>query len=160
MKNPGGSAEVFIKAYRSFLKSGGEIVINQYIPLYQKMLSSLHPKAAGDEVDFPAFTYAFLRLPAVIFKIKKFFLAQTDEVFHRENLKVEFWEEVTASARRRKMVFDGKDTLGVFINSVTDVDDLICLLTAFQIEWNKLKVNIQNSKIKITHQNLSLFKKN
>jgi len=36
------------------------------------------------------------------------------------------------------MQFDGKETIAAFVASVSDIDDLIPSLTAYQIEWNKL----------------------
>ncbi len=48
------------------------------------------------------------------------------------------WQRVYAIARRRKMFFDGQGTLACYISSVSDIDDLIPILTAYQIEWNKL----------------------
>jgi hypothetical protein len=36
------------------------------------------------------------------------------------------------------MFFDGQEKLGVFINSISDIDDLIPMLITYQIEWNKM----------------------
>jgi hypothetical protein len=36
------------------------------------------------------------------------------------------------------MQFDGKETIAAFVASVSDIDDLVPCLTAYQIEWNKL----------------------
>ncbi len=47
---------------------------------------------------------------------------------------------MTAHSRRRKMFFDGESTLAAFIASVSDIDDLIPMLAAYQIEWNKLTI--------------------
>ena len=47
-------------------------------------------------------------------------------------------QRVDAPARRRRMLFDGKNTIAAFVSSVSDIDDLIPCLTAYQIEWNKL----------------------
>lgn len=132
------NTEIFIKGYRSFLKAQGEMNIDQFILLYQKMAPALHPKAALPEPDIEAFVYAMFRLPEIIFQIKKIVLAPTDIMFKREGYDLTGWERVTAPARRRKMLFNGVDTLAVFINSVTDLDDLVTILTAFQIEWNKI----------------------
>ncbi len=55
----------------------------------------------------------------------------------RHGFQVEQWQAVTASARRRKWFYDGKNTLAVFIASVSDTDDIVPTLVALQIEWNK-----------------------
>ena len=120
--------------------------IDQILNLYIEMQPSLHKKAGMREIDMEAFMYSFLRLPTVIHTVQKIILAQTDDIFIREGYKIEFWEEVTAPARRRKMYFDENGNLAVFINSVTDLDDIVCLLTAFQIEWNKMHELLKENK--------------
>ncbi len=129
---------IFTQAYRSFLSGEGEMSIDQIMMLYRDMRPSLHKKVDSTDIDIEAFMYSFLRLPPIMHKVTKVIMAQTDEIFHRDGYKLEFWQEVSAPARRRKMYFDGDHTLAVFINSVTDLDDVVCLLTAFQLEWNKM----------------------
>jgi hypothetical protein len=53
---------------------------------------------------------------------------------------------VDAPARRRRMQFDGKETVAAFVSSVSDIDDLVPCLTAYQIEWNKL-----HRRLNVTH---------
>jgi len=48
------------------------------------------------------------------------------------------WQEVSALGRRRRSLYDGDKTLAVFIASRSDIDDLIPILTAYQIERRKL----------------------
>ncbi|HRN70759.1 MAG TPA: hypothetical protein PLS49_06280 [Candidatus Woesebacteria bacterium] len=138
---------VFIQAYRSFLTAEGNMHIDQVEQLYKEMHSSLHTKAGSEEIDIEAFMYSFLRLPPLMHQIKRIIMAQTDEIFHREGYKIEFWQDVHAPARRRKIYFDGETTFAAFINSVTDVDDVVCLLTAFQIEWNKMHAKLQETNV-------------
>lgn len=141
---------VFIKAYRSFLTAEGKMNIDQIVQLYKEMNASLHTKAGTDEVAIEAFMYSFLRLPQLMHSIEQIIMAQTDEIFKREGYNISSWQDVHAPARRRKMFFDNKKTLAAFINSVTDVDDLVCLLTAFQIEWNKMHDLLQHVDISDT----------
>ncbi|MFN8452678.1 MAG: hypothetical protein U0521_29745 [Anaerolineae bacterium] len=54
------------------------------------------------------------------------------------------WERVYAPGRRRRMHFDGEHRLAVFVSSRSDIDDLIPILTAYQIEWNKLNALLQS----------------
>lgn len=149
------NTDIFIKAYRSFLKSEGEMSIEQFIRLYQKMQPGLHKYACEEKVDIEAFIYSYLRLPQIMPLVKNVVLGQTDEIFRRDGYAIDSWEEVSAPARRRKMYFNGIDTLVIFINSVTDVDDIVCLLTAFQIEWNKLHAALKGKKV----DDISLYKK-
>jgi hypothetical protein len=66
-------------------------------------------------------------------------LGQSADVFARAGFgNVYTWQEVSATARRRRCFFDSIDTLACFIASRSDIDDIIPLLTAYQIEGNKL----------------------
>ncbi len=132
------STDIFVQIYRSFLKDGGTLNIDQIVVPYRNMKPALHPGAVEEKIDFPAFLYSSLRLPDIMNEVDFVILAQSDEVFNREGYRVEDWKSVSASARRRKMAYDGAGQLGVFINSVTDLDDVVCLITAYQIEWNKI----------------------
>jgi hypothetical protein len=85
-----------------------------------------------------AFIYSVLRLPAAIINCNLVLLGQAEEVFVQQGFHVDSWEAVTASARRRKWFYDGKETLAAYVASVSDTDDIIPILVAFQIEWNKM----------------------
>jgi hypothetical protein len=85
-----------------------------------------------------AFIYSVLRLPAAIINCDLVLLGQAEEVFVQQGFHVDSWEGVTASARRRKWFYDGKETLAVYVASVSDTDDIVPILVAFQIEWNKI----------------------
>lgn len=130
---------LFTKLYRSFLSSGGTLEIEQLITPFIETNPFLHQKAGSMEVDTGAFVYSLLRLPQIVFKVKEIVLAQSKDIFKREGYEIDNCLETTAPARRRKMYYDGNEKLFVIINSVTDVDDLVCLLTSFQIEWNKIR---------------------
>lgn len=149
---------VYINAYRSFLSAEGEMDIAQIERLYKKMNPSIHKGANSEDLDLEAFTYAFLRLPKKIYKINEVIMAQIGGSFKREGIDLEFWEEVHAPARRRKMYFDGKNRLGIFINSVTDVDDMVGLLTSYYIEWNKMHKKLSQKSLKIDKDNVESIK--
>ena len=154
--------ELFCKNYRNFLINEGHLTISQFIDLYIKARSFLHKKAGHQEIDFSTLTYTSLRLPDIIYKIKDIVLGKTDVYFFQENYHINTWKEVTTPARRRKTFYDGSHTLGVFITSVSDTDDLICLLTAFQVEWNKIHKLLNQQKMIInekTVDNLQEFLK-
>ena len=97
------------------------------------------PGAEAPDFDASAFTYAALRLPDCIYQVRRVVMGQSEEVFIRGGLRdIATWQRVDAAARRRRMLFDGQDTVAAFVSSVSDIDDLIPCLTAYQIEWNKL----------------------
>jgi hypothetical protein len=123
------------------------------------MKSLLHPNARESSPDMSAFLYCLLRLPDCIHQVELVVLGQSTEVFSRSGFNdIENWEPVTAIARRRRCYYNGKDTLACFIASVSDIDDVIPILTAYQIEWNKihslLKRNINFSSQDDIYQSL------
>lgn len=130
--------DIHIRTYRSLLKSAGEVRISQLIASHAWMKPLLHEKADSPQVDIAAFIYVTLRLPNCMSNVGEIILGQSLDVFKKYGIsRTSNWQEVEAPGRRRKMFYNGKDTLNVYIASVTDVDDMITLLTAFQMEWNK-----------------------
>jgi hypothetical protein len=131
--------ELYIRTYYSLLRSTSDIRVRSLEETHSAMNSSLHVGADSATPDISAFVYSVMRLPQCLTQVKLVLMGQSDEVFDRRGYPdVEKWQAVTAHSRRRKMFFDGKDTLAAFIASVSDIDDLIPMLTAYQIEWNKL----------------------
>jgi hypothetical protein len=86
-----------------------------------------------------AFIYSILRLPSCIDSVRYVILGQSTNVFSREGIgNIEEWEEITAVARRRRCYYDGEEILACIIASRSDIDDVVPMLTAYQIEWNKM----------------------
>ena len=139
--------ELYIRTYYSLLRSTGEVLVRSLEETHAGMNASIHPAADEPEIDTSAFIYSCLRLPACIIQVRLIVLGQSEEVFERRGgyVDVRKWRPVHAPARRRKMFFDGKDTLAAFIASVSDIDDLIPIITAYQIEWNKAHQRFGNS---------------
>jgi hypothetical protein len=107
------------------------------------MNASLHQLADSLELDVAAFVYCAMRLPICISKVRLVLLGQSAEVFARGGYPdVEQWTVFKAEARRRKKFFDQEETLAAFINSISDIDDLIPMLVTYQIEWNKMHVRL------------------
>ncbi len=130
--------ELYIRTYNTLLRSSGEISLKALIQAHYNIDSSLHPDARSPYPDMSAFIYSVLRLPASIIHCDLVALGQSEEVFLQHGFHVNTWEAVTASARRRKWFYDGKKTLAVYVASVSDTDDIVPILVAFQIEWDKL----------------------
>lgn len=135
-----GSEEIslYYRTYYSLLRSSGAVRVKALEESHMGMGSSLHAAAGDPEPDVAAFTYAYLRLPPQISQTHEIVLGQSEEVFaRRQYTRVDSWDLAEAPARRRKMFFkDG--VLAAFIASVSDIDDLIPIVVAFQIEWNKM----------------------
>ena len=130
--------ELYIRTYNTLLRSSGEVNLKALIQAHYNIDSSLHPDARSPYPDMSAFIYSILRLPASVMYCDLVLLGQSEEVFLQRGYPVNTWKAVTASARRRKWFYDGKETLAVYVASVSDTDDIVPVLVAFQIEWTKL----------------------
>ena len=144
----GEGIELYIRTYYSLLRSSGDIRIRSLEETHEGMRSSLHLGAETSSFDASAFLYAALRLPDCLECVKRVVMGQSDEVFRHGGLTgLDTWQRVDAPARRRRMLFDGVDTIAAYIAGVSDIDDLIPALTAYQIEWNKLHRRLTNSQL-------------
>src|SRR5216117_2145286 len=130
--------ELYIRTYNTLLRSSGEVSLKALVQAHYNIDSSLHPEARSPYPDMSALIYSVLRLPSSIIHCNLVLLGQSEEVFQQRGFHVDGWEAVTASARRRKWFYDGKETLAVYVASVSDTDDIVPILVAFQIEWNKM----------------------
>jgi hypothetical protein len=81
-------------------------------------------------------------------QVKLVVMGQSPDVFMRSGYgDVTGWQEVFAQGRRRRCYFDGRSILACLIASRSDIDDLIPILTAYQIEWNKLHYRLVDTPI-------------
>ncbi len=146
-----GSDEIdlYIRTYYSLLRSSAEVQIETLVEAHANTNSTLHSGARSLQPDIDALTYTTLRLPDCIFEVRLVVLGQSQDVFNWHKYPaVESWEPATAVGRRRQMHFDGEETLAVYIASRSDIDDLVPILTAFQIEWNKFHHLLQGSQVR------------
>jgi hypothetical protein len=132
--------ELYQRTYNTLLRSSGETALRVLESAHRQINSSLHPLAGSDEPDLGAFIYAIRRLPDRISGARLVIMGQEAEVFVRNGIVIDEWEEADAPARRRRWHDAGDGTHAVLLASASDVDDLIPTLVAFQIEWNKLRV--------------------
>jgi hypothetical protein len=130
--------ELYIRTYNTLLRSSGEINLKALVQAHCNIDSSLHPDARSPDPDMSAFIYSVLRLPDSINRCNLVLLGQSEEVFQRQGYQVDQWQAVTSPARRRKWFYDDKETLAAYVASVSDTDDIVPTLVAFQIEWNKI----------------------
>ncbi len=144
--------ELYMRTYYSLLRSSDAIKIQALVETHTAIDSSLHIHARDPQIDISTLVYATLRLPPEIAQVKLVVLGQLEEDFIRVGYTdIEQWPRVHASGRRRRTLFDGKHTLAVMIASRSDIDDIIPILTALQIEWNKLhnsfRINLAARKL-------------
>ncbi len=141
--------ELYIRTYYSLLRSTTDVRIRTMEEIHSSMNSSLHPLARSEQPDISALVYSSLRLPACVVHVERIILGQNQKVFlQRGNLDVESWQPVAAKARRRRSFYDGDRSLACYIASRSDIDDMIPILTAYQIEWNKIHRLLQGDQVR------------
>jgi hypothetical protein len=132
--------ELYQRTYNTLLRSSGETALRVLESSHRAMGSSLHPLAASDEPDLGALIYAIQRLPDGLAGAELVIMGQEAEVFARNGIVIDEWDEADAPARRRRWHDSGGGVHAVLLASASDVDDLIPTLVAMQIEWNKIRV--------------------
>jgi hypothetical protein len=132
--------ELYQRTYNTLLRSSGETALRVLESSHRAMGSSLHPLADSDEPDLGAFLYAIRRLPDGIVDAELVIMGQEADIFAKNGIVIDEWEEADAPARRRRWHDGGGGVHAVLLASASDVDDLIPTLVAFQIEWNKIRL--------------------
>lgn len=152
--------EIHIRTYRSALRSSKEIALSTLIPTYLKMEPLLHSLANSSEIDQEALIYSLNRFPKEILEAKTIVIGQTKEVFLEAGYDLKKWRKVEAPERRRPSFFDPKTkTLACFAASISDVDDIVNLAIALQIELNKaFKEKVFQLKKRVLASELKEFK--
>jgi hypothetical protein len=137
--------ELYQRTYYSLLRTSDTVQIRSIEEVHAGMNSLLHQHARHQEPDMMAFIYALLRLPECVRDTKEIVLGQTGTVFEEAGLgNVWEWEQVNGKARRRRCFYNSdKNILACIIASRSDIDDVIPMLTAYQIEWNKIHQLLQ-----------------
>ncbi len=137
--------ELYHRTYTTLLRSSGETHLRVLEPSHRAMRSSLHSMAGEDQPDLGAFLYAVRRLPDSILGAELVLMGQAHQVFKAAGIDLAGWELQEARARRRHWYDSGTGRLAVLLASASDVDDLIPVLVAFQIECNKLHALLRAS---------------
>jgi hypothetical protein len=139
--------DLYIRTYYSLLRSSGDVRVRAFEEAHLYSRSSLHLGAEGPAPDLAAFAYSAARLPDCMPNIRRIVLGQSPAQFRAAGFPIERWQVVRTRGRRRPLRWDGAQTLCVFIASGSDIDDLVPILTAYQIEWNKLRERLIAGRI-------------
>ncbi len=129
---------LYVTTYYSLLRSTGEVRVRAFEEAHAFSGSSLHLNALSDTPDLSAFAYAAARLPDEMLDVDRIILGQSHELFEASGFDVRRWQIVKTRGRRRPLRYNGDGQLAVFIASASDIDDLVPIVTAYQIEWNKM----------------------
>jgi hypothetical protein len=148
-KTGGEEIQLYMRTYYSVLRSNSVVQIETFVESHIAMQSSLHIGAADMQPDVSALLYSALRLPLCIKQASLVLIGQTEQSFIDAGYhEVSSWERVYTPGRRRRILFNGDNTLVVYIASRSDIDDLVPILTAYQIEWNKLHILLRDTQVR------------
>lgn len=139
--------DLYIRTYYSLLRSSGDVRVRSFEEAHIYSDSSLHLGSRELRPDTSALGYAAARLPACMPHVQRVVLGQSHEQFEQFGFDVRTWSRVRARGRRRPLRYDGERTLAAFIASASDIDDLIPILTAYQIEWNKVHELLRSTRL-------------
>jgi len=134
---------LYISTYYSLLRSSGEVRVRAFEEAHAYSGSSLHSGSLAEEPDLAAFGYAAARLPDDMPDVDLIILGQSHELFEAAGYDVRRWKIAKTRGRRRPLRLDGNGKLAVFIASASDIDDLVPIVTAYQIEWNKIHARLR-----------------
>ncbi len=146
-----GNQEInlYLRTYYSLLRSSRAVQIQTLVEAHKRMHSALHVKANDQDPDLAAFIYSILRLPSCLDKVSLVLMGQSERVFREHGFgDIENWQTVSAPGRRRRSFYDGEGTLAVYIASRSDIDDLVPMLTAYQIEQRKLHHRLNSPRVR------------
>ncbi len=136
----GSQVSRYQHSYQQSLHTHSEIKLETILREYQRVGSSLHRGADSDEVITSAFLYSCNRLPDCLPVVDDSIVASSIQAIEGCGLAEDItsWTQVFAEKRRRMAFFDGKSRLILLVTSLSDLDDVIPGLCAYQIEWNKM----------------------
>ncbi|AKU99001.1 hypothetical protein AKJ09_05665 [Labilithrix luteola] len=134
---------LYVSTYYSLLRSTGEVRVRAFEEAHAYSGSSLHLGALDDVPDLSAFAYAAARLPDEMVDVQLLILGQSHELFEASGYDVRQWRMSKTRGRRRPLRYNGRDQLAVFIASASDIDDLVPIVTAYQVEWNKMHARLR-----------------
>jgi hypothetical protein len=153
---PSDEIDLYVQTYTSLLRSTGDVRVRAFEEAHAFSRSSLHEGALSLTPDVSAFAYAAGRLPQEMPDVRLVVLGQSHELFEQAGFDVRKWRRVTTRGRRRPMRYDDAATLACFIASESDIDDLVPILTAYQIEWNKMHRRLHGIGAAIESQEAAL----
>jgi len=146
-RSTSNAIDLYIRTYYSLLRSSGEVRVRAFEEAHAFSDSSLHTGARDEVPDVAAFGYSATRLPACMTRVRRLVAGQSFEQFERAGLPVRGWQAVNTRGRRRPHRWDQGEVLAVFVTSASDIDDLVPIVTAYQIEWNKMHTRLAPSEL-------------
>ncbi len=144
----GEPVRAYLDCYRRLGGEACSLKLSELEPAHCRMGSSLHRQADSGQIASSALLYAAARLPGCMPQVDRVTVATQRQDFARYGLgDVDNWGPAPADKRRRAAFYDGGGNLAVQVCSLSDLDDLIPSLCAYQIEWNKIHRHLAQSAL-------------
>lgn len=144
----GPGIESYVRFYQDRLDRPAELALENLQTHHCLLETSLHRKAREPEPNLAAFIYTAQRLPDCMDQTSRVIVGPNEAAFIQAGyLEFRQWPRVSARARRRRAHFDGEGDLALFAASISDLDDIIPSLCAYQIEWNKMHHRLVRSDL-------------
>ena len=138
----------YLDCYRRLGSETRRLRLSELEPAHCHMGSSLHRLADSSQIASSALLYAAARLPGCMPWVERVMVAAQRQDFVRFGLgEVDAWGPAPADKRRRTALYDGGQNLAVQVCNLSDLDDLIPSLCAYQIEWNKIHQHLSQSPL-------------
>jgi hypothetical protein len=131
--------DLYVRTYYSLLRSSTAVRVRAFEEAHLFSRSSLHLNAESPVPDLAAFAYSAARLPDCMPLVRQVVMGQNPRQFAHAGMPLSSWTTVRSRGRRRPLRHDGGQTLAVFVASASDIDDLVPIVTSYQIEWNKIR---------------------
>lgn len=144
--------DLYLRTYYSLLRSSGDVRVRAFEEAHLYGDLTLHLYASSPRPDVSAFGYCVARLPECMPRVQRIVLGQSIEQFESAGYDIRQWKATSTRGRRRPLRWDGGGNLAAFISSASDIDDLVPIVTAYQIEWNKLREALLRSLPKLAPQ--------
>lgn len=148
-----------IKAYYTRLLSGKEFSILDLEESYRRMSPSIHHNQSTDDIDLDALSYCLNRIPPQVLEAGTFVIGQNRQRIIAAGYEIDSWKEVSSrSRRRRSFISPDSKVITSIISSDADIDDLVNILIAVEIEFSKIRHRLQTNhdSVALAYQLLGL----
>lgn len=130
--------------FASLYENKKSIQVSSLIPAYLDMNPLAHPDCNSSMYSESGMEYFLMRLPKEISNVEKFTLTANTEILNKYK-DLQNYKQVFCHKRKRLYYFSEElKHLVVGINSVSDIHDVVSILTGFLVEINKLRIIIKN----------------
>ncbi len=131
-----------LRAMNAKLEEGG-IALGELFYWFKEMHPCIHRDCDSTSIDLPALTYALQRLPREVAASEGIYVMKNAPDANRDGAARQVFA-MTPGTRRRIMYSLGKEMEFIARDNETDILDILCCLTSFGIEAEKISSRLQH----------------